>query len=588
LLAPGVTHQRKLIFNAGRPVVLHIVRTPPPSDLYRLRPVRARGSDRRQTVPAMQARLSRRATPVGVNGDFFSFETGHTSGLFLRDGVLSVRPNRARPALAVGLDRRLLMDRFSFVGRWRGIGTRHRIHEVNRPVRALPHVGLFTRFWGAATPRARKAVEVVLDRIPKTEHDADLTGRVVAVERGGRTPIPAGGVVLQARGAERPALRAEATVGASVTVRLSVPELSGLRDGIGGGPVLVRNGKAVRQAGQGFSSDTYAVRHPRTAVGQLANGRLLFVVADGRSSRSYGLTTWALAKVMIDLGVVSAMGLDGGGSSTIAFDGRVFNRPSDGAPRRVATGLFVHYYGIYAPATNGTILSPNGDGVGDRKTLAAKVVRRSEIRLRVLRPNGSVAWRRTGVVEPRWIRRTVGNPRMAEGRWRWVVEATDVARGHETRMERTFRVNKTLGDLRLSTRSMQVRPRQGGRLGISVDLTRQARVNVVVLGADGRVRRALFRGDLEPARHGWRWNGRTGSGGVVRSGTFVVRVTARNELGTVSLRRSVARRPHDRPVESFRCTRSPRPSPGSSGTTASTPCSCSCSSMRSFLRRASS
>jgi hypothetical protein len=540
LLAPGVTYDRKLIFNGGRPVVLHIIRTPPPSDLYRLRPVRASGSARRETVPAMQQRLSRRATPVGVNGDFFSFETGHTSGLFLRNGALSVRPNRVRPALAVGLDGRLLMDRFRFVGRWRGVGTRHRIHEVNRPVRALPQVGLFTRFWGATTPRARNAVEVVLAGISRTEVDTDLTGTVVAVERGGRTPIPAGGVVLQARGTERPTLRAEAPVGASVTVRLSVPELSaGPLDGIGGGPVLVRNSKTVRQSGQGFSSGTYAVRHPRTAVGQLANGRLLFVVADGRSSSSYGLTNWALAKVMIDLGAVAAIGLDGGGSSTIAFDGRVFNNPSDGVPRRVATGLFLHYYGIYAPATNRTILSPNGDGVGDRKVLAAKVVRRSNIRLRLLRPNGSVAWRRTGMVAPRWLRRAVSNPRMADGRWRWVVEATDAVSGRETRMERTFRVNKTLGHLRLSKTLMRVRPRRGGRLGITVNLTRQARLNVVVLGTDGRVRRSLFRGDLRPGRQAWRWNGRTGSGGVVRSGTFVVRVTARNEVGTVSLRRSV-------------------------------------------------
>ena len=264
-------------------------------------------------------------------------------------------------------------------------------------------------------------------------------------------------MVLQARGSERRALLTEAPIGTTVTVRLRVPDLPiGTRNGLGGGPLLVRNGRPVRQAGQGFSTAGYAVRHPRTAVGQLANGRLLFVVADGRSSSSYGLTTWALAKTMIDLGAVTAMALDGGGSSTIAFDGRVLNRPSDGTARRVASGLFLHYYGIYAPAPNRTILSPNGDGVGDRKALAAKVVRRSNIRLRMLRPDGSVAWRRTGVVGPGWITRVASNRSMAEGRWRWVVEATDTVTGRETRMTRSFYVNKTLGHLRLDRETMRV------------------------------------------------------------------------------------------------------------------------------------
>jgi len=541
VLAPGITHERKRIFNGGRPVVLHIVRTPPPSDLYRLRPVRAKLSDvRRETVPGMQARLSRRATPVGVNGDYFSFETGHISGLFLRGGLLSARPSRLRPTLALRQDARLLMERMTFVGTWRGNGSRRRIRDLNRPVERLPRVGLFTTFWGAATPRARNAVEVVLAGLPKTRLDADLTGRVVDVERGGGTRIPPGGAVLQARGSKRRALLAEAPVGTTVTVRLNVPELpAGAREGLGGGPLLVRNGRVVRQAGQGFSPEGLAQRHPRTAVGQLGNGRLLFVVADGRSSSSYGLATRSLAGVMIDLGAVSAMALDGGGSSTIAFDGRVLNSPSDGVPRRVATGLFVHYYGIYAPPAGGTVLSPNGDGVGDRKALAAKIVRMSNIDLRLLRPNGSVAWRRTGPVEPGWIRRVISNPRLVEGRWRWVVEASDLATGRETGMARAFRVNKTLGHLRLSRQTMRVHPRRGGGLGISVNVTRRARVNVVVLGSDGRIRRALFRGELEPARHAWRWGGRTGGGAVVRSGTFVVRVTARNRLGAVALRRSV-------------------------------------------------
>ena len=543
LLAPGITHERAAIFNGGRPVVLHIVRTPAPSDLYRLLPVRARGGEvRRQTVPAMQARLSPRATAVGVNGDFFNLRTGHPTGLFLRDGVLWSRPSQWRSALALGLDGRLLVDLFDFDATWQGAaGAPRRLHELNRPLEQnLSKVGLFTRSWGDVTPRARRALELVLGGFPKATLDSDLTGTVAAVERGGRTPIPPGGAVLQARGDKRKVLQARGPAGTAMTVRLDVSELpAGTLEAIGGGPTLVRNGAVVAQAGQGFSPDTYAARHPRTAIGQLANGRLLFVVADGRSSRSYGLTTRALAHVLADRGAVTAMALDGGGSSTIAFDGKVLNTPSDGAPRRVANGLFVHYYGIYAPKTAGTVLSPNGDGVGDRKALAAKLVRRSDVSLRLRRPDGSVAWSRRDTLGPGWIRHVVSNPEMPEGRWRWEVEAVDLQSGRRTGMERAFRVNKTLGHLQLSKATMRVRPGSGGRLGISVRLTRTARVEAVVLAPGGGVRRVLLRGERGPARLAWQWNGKTGSGRVVEGGTYSVRVTARNQLGEVQLRRSV-------------------------------------------------
>lgn len=541
LLVPGVTHSRELIFNGGRPVVLHVVRAPPPSDLYRLLPVRARGGDvRRQTVPSMQRRLSPRATTVGVNGGFFRIETGHPTGIFMRDGVISAPPSRRRSALALGLDGRLLVDLFGFDSTWQAVGDQpRRLHDFNRPVANLPKVGLFTRPWGAATPRARRAVELVLDGFPPARLGADLTGTVVAVERGGRTPIPTGGAVLQARRDKRELLLALGPVGTTVTVRLGVPELSaGTLEALGGGPTLVENGSVVRQARQGFSSGHTHVRHPRTAVAQLANGRLLFVVADGRSSLSHGLTTRALATILANRGAVTAISLDGGGSSTIAFDGGVLNVPSDGKPRRVANGLFLHYYGIYAPAANGTVLSPNGDGVGDRKTLTAKIVRRSEVRLRLRRPDGSVAWSSQAVEEPGWLRRTVSSPGMAEGLWRWEVQAVESGTGRVTEMQRAFRVNKTIGHLRLSRQRMWVKPRRGGRLGVSVVLTRRARLQVLVLGPGGKVRRALFRGERGPGDHSWRWNGKTGAGKVVDPGTYAVRVTARNQLGAVTLRRS--------------------------------------------------
>ncbi len=107
-------------------------------------------------------------------------------------------------------------------------------------------------------------------------------------------------------------------------------------------------GVPVFQAGEQFLSSQLLPRHPRTAVGQRADGRVVLVAVDGRVSWSAGVTNSQLARLMVKLGAVTAMALDAGGSTTMAFDGTVLNHPSDGAERPVADALMVFYYGIYA------------------------------------------------------------------------------------------------------------------------------------------------------------------------------------------------------------------------------------------------
>jgi hypothetical protein len=62
------------------------------------------------------------------------------------------------------------------------------------------------------------------------------------------------------------------------------------------------------------------------------------------------MTNWELAQAMVRLGAVTASALDGGGSTAMAFDGKLLNRPSDrGGERPVAETLAVLYSGVYAP-----------------------------------------------------------------------------------------------------------------------------------------------------------------------------------------------------------------------------------------------
>lgn len=140
--------------------------------------------------------------------------------------------------------------------------------------------------------------------------------------------------------------------------------LSNLNTGVGGGPVLVKNGSqyitytAEVIWGSGVS---YSTRDPRTAVGYTADNHVIMVVADGRQSGySIGVTLPELAQIMIDLGCVEALNLDGGGSSQMAVGSQYVSSPSE--YRAVSSILAVNYEEplIEAP----TLLNPADNAEG--------------------------------------------------------------------------------------------------------------------------------------------------------------------------------------------------------------------------------
>ncbi len=102
------------------------------------------------------------------------------------------------------------------------------------------------------------------------------------------------------------------------------------------GPALVRNGKATRlnfslvRSGEGYLE-------PRTAIGQLGPLHYLVIVVDGRSEGySAGCDLPTLQRLFLEYGVSIAFNLDGGGSTTLWFDGAVINQPASGEERKVS------------------------------------------------------------------------------------------------------------------------------------------------------------------------------------------------------------------------------------------------------------
>ncbi|ESL01887.1 hypothetical protein GCWU000282_03006 [Catonella morbi ATCC 51271] len=97
------------------------------------------------------------------------------------------------------------------------------------------------------------------------------------------------------------------------------------------GPSLVENGEIsvdqnteVRQA---------MTKNPRTAIGIVDKNHYILVVSDGRTSESEGLSLYELAEVLKEYGATTAYNLDGGGSSTMYFNGNIVNNPTTNGHR---------------------------------------------------------------------------------------------------------------------------------------------------------------------------------------------------------------------------------------------------------------
>ena len=550
-LMPGVTYDRRVEFTAHGPKAIHVLIAPKPGGLYAVKPVLSNNTLLgRERVSAMQRRVSTNATVAGVNGDLFAWAQGFPSGMLMQDGVIQASPNSSRSSIGIASDGGLLIDRVSFFGTWQGTGQRRAVNGVNKSTGA---VVLYTPAWGATTPAGTGTLEATLSAFPSSTPGADLSGLVSQLKQGGGTPIPANGAVLVARGAQAPRLSAEAPVGQAVTVRLTLkPDWTGVVDALGGGPLIIKGGRPVFRAQEEFSTYQLSLRHPRSAVGQTADGRIVMLAVDGRQpGYSVGMTNFELALALMRFGVVTGAALDGGGSTTMAFDGKVLNRPSDGSERAVAEALLVHYYGVHAPALNGLVVSPNGDGVDETVAFRYKVVRPAQVAVTLVGPDRvprltETFSRAPGTYRYGWTGRRPDGSLEQLGRWRWVVNALD-DQGMASEVERAFSLNDTLGFLRVAPRLFRPAvPR--ARLVASVRLARPARLVLSIETQSGTVLRRIVRNSAPAGAASVAWDGRTTRGGLVFSGTYVARVRALNAAGTMELERKFSvRRPFRAP-----------------------------------------
>ncbi len=98
------------------------------------------------------------------------------------------------------------------------------------------------------------------------------------------------------------------------------------------GPILVRDGIATTIKDNN--------RHPRTAIGQLDDNRYVIIVVEGRMEGADGMTLEEVQQIFLNLGCKTAYNLDGGGSTSLYFQGKLINTPSDGSERSVVDMIY--------------------------------------------------------------------------------------------------------------------------------------------------------------------------------------------------------------------------------------------------------
>jgi hypothetical protein len=306
----------------------------------RLRPSLARDGAIGRDRTSEAARRARAL--VAVNGGFFS-TVGDPLGCLMIDGEVVSEPLPGRTCAGVTEDGNLLFDTLKLEATASTENGALSVDGVNRD-RSANEIVLYRPVFGPSSRTNAFGLEVVVAN--------DVVQQVT--DGRGNNAIPPGGYVLSGHGRGREALRAVFRQGDKVTLRMRLVPDSGdarwetVRQVIGGGPRLLTDGVYV--GGEGFQPPFVGRRHPRTAIGRLADGRIILVVVGGRQPyHSLGMTLPELAFTLRRLGVTDALNLDGGGSSTLVVRGTVVNLPSDELGERTVSDVV-----LVMPPSNGT------------------------------------------------------------------------------------------------------------------------------------------------------------------------------------------------------------------------------------------
>lgn len=286
---------------------------------------------------------------AGINTDFFSMTTGVPLGIAVTGGRLMTSGAENGAVFAVDITGRAFITKPRVTLSISMGDMTQRIDNFNKwPSQWGSY--LLTSDFSTSTRSSVPSREIVIQTGLSGQKglmlDSYVTGTVLYVnESATDTPITPGTAVLSVADSSDAAggLVSQLKAGDEVTISVVSEGLSDfpLMLAIGGGDQILKEGVWYPELAD---EDHENERRARTAVGVRADGSVVFFAADKDSTGSgSGLTLAGLSDVMLSLGCVDAMNLDGGGSTTVAAQRgggfKVVNLPGEGAERAVGEGL---------------------------------------------------------------------------------------------------------------------------------------------------------------------------------------------------------------------------------------------------------
>lgn len=332
---------------------IHLIEIDP--SLYEIKPIKALDNGiGRESVLSISARYGAVAS---INGGFFSiggpFDGKACGTLKIHDWY--ALPTKPRGCIGWSLENQSpKMDRLLVSTTANYNLNQFSIDGLNRP-RKEGEIILFTPCFHRTTLTNPDGEEIVV-----------VDGVIQSILRRGSTKIPEHGFVLSIQ--EQNPLFNSFEIGRPLSVATQINPLMGVTSSdewesldyiVGGAPLLLHHSAKITD----FESEQITIptfltnKHARTAVGILPNGNWIFAVVD-KTSLFDGMTMYELADLMANLGCMHALNLDGGGSSTMVYEGTIKNSPhgdedegtGQNTVRRVSDAIVVLPKGIPQPA----------------------------------------------------------------------------------------------------------------------------------------------------------------------------------------------------------------------------------------------
>lgn len=325
-LANGVTYTYLQDEMNGRQIQAYLVTVEPRSQ-YQLLPFSAAGDYNGRGKLSQYA--AQKKLLAAINASYFDTD-GWVIGNVKKQGQLMAVDEQPRSGYLLNRGLPDIVQDIAYYGTVDLPNGQHLVLKGMNRMRIADDLVLYNTFFAPSTKTNQWGREVKI-----------VNNRVTEVATAGNMVITPGSVVVSGHGASAAAL-AQLKVGDRVTISQTLG--SSVADAadtvVSGGPLLVEHGRVhVRATEEKMAADIAKGRAPRTAVGIKKDGTLLMVVVDGRNNNSAGLTLAELATYMLRLGAREAVNFDGGGSSVMAINGLVVNKPSDGKERPVSIGL---------------------------------------------------------------------------------------------------------------------------------------------------------------------------------------------------------------------------------------------------------